>query len=545
MRNFQFQISNCFSNCLRQNKFPISGWLMLIISLFLLTRLYQINSIPASLYWDEASIGYNAYSILKTGHDEWGQRFPIHFRAFGEFKLPVYIYSVVPSLALFGLNELTIRLPAVIFSLGIVILVYLISSKIFNGTIGLLAALLITIYPWFFIFSRSGYEATAGLMFYLLGIYSYLFVEKRKLFILLTVISFIFSMYSHNSFRVIIPLTIVMFFLFIRVSKKELLSYIFVSFMSIILFTISLVPILRLIVYDSGFNRISGISIIPIVRWVTPLSGKAEFQVIRPPSGNYTKFFENYASHFNPVFLFASGDKNFRSQQPGFGQLYIIDGLFLVLGLIFIRRKRKLNYLPVVLLLLTPIPAALTFESPHSLRTLAASPFLAMISAAGIFYLYEKYNKKVILAGIVLLYLILFSTYFYSFIVNYPAQSSNDWQYGYKQIFTQYKDQFSNYDRVFISDEYGQPYIFALTYLNFDPKEFSKRREYNSPSNWGFSTVQRFDKFEFNTHYTDEFRGKLLVFYGSSEKNIKGKYVGKIDDLSHKNLFTIYEINQD
>jgi len=79
--------------------------LVLICAFFLITRVYKIAEIPPSLYWDEASIGYNAYSIAETGKDEWGESFPLHFRAFGEFKLPVYIYSVVPFVKIFGLNE--------------------------------------------------------------------------------------------------------------------------------------------------------------------------------------------------------------------------------------------------------------------------------------------------------------------------------------------------------------------------------------------------------------------------------------------------------
>ena len=102
----------------------------LIIFIFLLTRLYRISDIPPSLYWDEASIGYNGYSISKTLKDEWGDFLPIHFRAFGEFKLPVYIYSVVPFIKIFGLNALSVRLPAVLFSLGVVIITFFLTKKL-------------------------------------------------------------------------------------------------------------------------------------------------------------------------------------------------------------------------------------------------------------------------------------------------------------------------------------------------------------------------------------------------------------------------------
>ena len=88
-----------------------------VLFLFLVSRIYKITGIPVSVYWDEASIGYNAYSIATDLKDEWGDKLPLHFRAFGEFKLPVYIYSVAVFVKAIGLNEHAVRLPAVLYSL--------------------------------------------------------------------------------------------------------------------------------------------------------------------------------------------------------------------------------------------------------------------------------------------------------------------------------------------------------------------------------------------------------------------------------------------
>lgn len=37
-------------------------------------RVFMLGHIPWGFQWDEASYAYNAYSILKTGKDEWGFR---------------------------------------------------------------------------------------------------------------------------------------------------------------------------------------------------------------------------------------------------------------------------------------------------------------------------------------------------------------------------------------------------------------------------------------------------------------------------------------
>lgn len=459
-------------------KFSIKYLLLgFIIIIFLFTRLYKIEEIPPSVYWDEASIGYNAYSILQTGKDEWGEVFPLHFRAFGEFKLPVYIYATVVSVNFFGLNEFSVRLPSVLFSLGVVILTYLLGKKLFgNSAVGLLGSYFLAISPWFFIFSRTGYEATAGLFFYLLGVFFSLQKLNGKL-LLLSVVSFILSAYSYNSFRIVSPLTI-LFLTTLKVADiKTLLKkdYIFVV-LTIVLLILSFVPIYRLYKFDSGGSRLA---------------------VVSAPVGDFMK---NYLSHFNPGFLFFSGDKNLRSQQAGSGQLHLVDLVFLPLGLFFIvRSKSKMALLPAVLLLLGSIPATLTKESPHALRSISMAPFFAIISSYGVLVLPTVFRKiqSPLYITVFFIYTAFFFNYFMNFINIYPSESSLDWQLSYKNIYTGYGSEFDKYSRIIISDLYAQPYIFALFYLKYDPDKFRREVERNSVSDWGYSTVKKFGKFEF------------------------------------------------
>ena len=81
--------------------------------------------------WDEASIGYNAYSILKTGADEYGNKFPLSIRSFDDYKPPFYIYLDVPSIAIFGLNETGVRFPAPLFGFLSVAVIYFLAKEIF------------------------------------------------------------------------------------------------------------------------------------------------------------------------------------------------------------------------------------------------------------------------------------------------------------------------------------------------------------------------------------------------------------------------------
>lgn len=448
----------------------------LILAFFLFTRLYKISEIPMSVYWDEASIGYNAFSIAETGKDEWGKFLPIHFRAFGEFKLPVYIYSVVPFVKLFGLNEFSVRFPAVLFSLGVIILTYLLSKKISGSTwVGLFSSFFISISPWFFVFSRTGYEATAGLMFYLLAISVFLNTRKNYWYIFMSTLSFILSAYSYNSFRVIVPLTIpVLILMEIRNLKNLPLRVIYPLILSVIVVFLSIVPIYKLYTYDSGASRflaVGGVSTSSIIR--------------------------NYISHFSPDFVLF-GDKNLRSQQKNFGQIYIPELLLLILGLLYISRKQKFISLPFILLLLGPIPAAITKESPHALRSISMVPFMAIITAMGLHYMKGFFSKKYFVEVIaVTVFLLCFINYFFDFIIVYPLESKDAWQYDYKKIFTDPNIQSSEEGKIYVSDKDGQPYIFALFYLKYDPEKFRNEVVRNPVDKWGASTVKSFGKFEF------------------------------------------------
>src|SRR5439155_27353680 len=89
-------------------------------------------NIPSSMDWDEVSFGYNAYSVLHTGKDEYGVSYPLAFRAFGEYKQPVYAYLDVVSIGLFGLNSFAVRFPSAFFgSIGI-IFVYFMTYELFR-----------------------------------------------------------------------------------------------------------------------------------------------------------------------------------------------------------------------------------------------------------------------------------------------------------------------------------------------------------------------------------------------------------------------------
>jgi len=106
--------------------------LIVIVLIGFVLRGYRVSVNPPSISWDEASIGYNAYTILKTGKDEHGKFMPVDtFAAFGDYKPPIPVYLTVPFVALFGMTELAVRAPSVVAGTLSIWVLYLLVYELF------------------------------------------------------------------------------------------------------------------------------------------------------------------------------------------------------------------------------------------------------------------------------------------------------------------------------------------------------------------------------------------------------------------------------
>jgi hypothetical protein len=251
---------------------------------------------------------------------------------------------------------------------------------------------------------------------------------------------------------------------------KKVREYLFVLVISLSLFILSLIPVYRLYKFDTGGMRFAQVEIT-----------------------NKLDFVKNYFSHFDPKFLFLKGDSNPRSQIPGRGQLYLFEIPLLLFGFVAIVKSKKiLYYMPLILLFLAPIPAAITKESPHALRALLMAPSFAIISALGVEFLRENIKKFsiAIIFVVIIAYLLSFESYIADFLTKYNAESASDWQYEYKVIF-------ANQKSGIVTDKYAQPYIFALYYLKYPPEKFRQEVKLNPVDKWGFSKVASFNGFKF------------------------------------------------
>src|SRR3989344_496864 len=453
-------------------------YLILIILFGFGLRIAYISDFPPSLNWDETSLGYNAYSVLKTGRDEWGIALPTIFRAYGDFKLPGYIYADVPFVAALGLNPLSVRLPSIIAGTLLIFLVYALSRKL--SAPPLLAALLAAISPWSLFLSRVAVEANLGIFLFTLGVTLLLY---RRLFLGILFIGF--SAWTYNSFRVFAPLFLLSYFIINR--KLIKLNPVTVT-LTLTLF----IPILLQLLSPSGQAR---------YKWLTLLDEGAIAQINnlrQRPGGRlvYNKatylayhFTANYLNHFNPKFLFIDGGSQYQFNIPGHGLLYLVCLPFFYIGLLKVFKHKVV----LIWLLLAPIAGSLTRDAPHTLRAITMLPAVILITSIGASFISQKFHLLQLLLTVTLLFSLDY--YFNPVAFNYRTNYSWSWQYGYREAVQYVKDNYSKYDQIIFSKYYGEPHEFVAFYWPWNPSDFQNSKQWDYHADWYW--VNGLDKIKF------------------------------------------------
>ncbi len=461
----------------------------LIFFLALFLRTVNLGDHPPGLTWDEAGLGYNAYSILKTGRDEFGKFLPIIFKSFGDYKPGVYVYLTVPSVALFGLTEFAVRLPSALFGALAVIGIYLLTNLLFPGKkIGYIAALMLAIMPWHLHFSRGGWEVNVFVTLIIFATYFLLLsLSDRRISFLVPLSLFVLSIFTYQAGKLLAPLIILLVLTLDRQNARAKFGEIKKNkpqlVLGLLLFGIALIYFVQTATGPAG-NRVARLSIFGYRP--TPSA-----ELIRTDNNNLFSvavfhsqidltlraIASRYLYHFSPELLFFENNTP-REALPKMGLLYLFDAIFLIFGAIFLLRyeNRRATIVLLGLLLFAPLGASLTLSEFSVVRALLMTVPLAIISSLGFYYLWHKH--RIILVIIFLLYLhniFLNLDLYFKHGKNFLAPSFN---YGHKQAIERIKTYPAN--KVIMTDSYGQPYIYYLFYTKYDPATYQRNNNFIS-----------------------------------------------------------------
>lgn len=461
-----------------------------ILALFLffafLLRFFKQTQIPAGFHRDEASIGYNAYSILKTGKDEWGEKFPLYFKSFGDYPPGVYQYFTIPFIAIFGLTPLSVRLPAIILGSLLVLLVYIFALQLLNNEKKALLAAFFTVFsPWLIVQARCSSEVILALFFSLLGFifYNQFFRSKKKIYLSLMSFVYLLALFSYNAARISLPLL----HLLLSVKHRQQKNKNFVLASTIIVFIVSLILVF---VSSKTAIRFNSVSIFNILNQENLAQAelyqegifKIPLLISRIFHNKYYSLFqkmiENLFLYLQPNFFIRDSGLPKRYQIPSSGVILLINFLVLIFWLIFTKDKKTKNkYFFLTWILLSLAAGLITSEDmPHVRRIGYVFVILPIILADTYIYIFNNLTKKFLKKLLLFFSVSFFLFNFVEFSLNYFVHSNfttvNARSYGYQKLFNKLKIYENQYNKLMIMIYQDTPYIFYLFYDQYPPQEY-------------------------------------------------------------------------
>ena len=526
--------------------------LIAILVLAAILRFWNLGNVPPSPSLDEASIGYNAYSVLKTGRDEF-KEFPIiSQRGYDDWRRSTYLFLVVPFVAALDLNVVSVRLPAVILSILTIWATYHIVLLLFSkpsgfaSAVAFLTAFMLAISPWHIYISRLGHESNACLAFLVLGVLSLLKGLKNKSGILFSVIFFTLSMISYYSGQVFLPLFAVGLLIIFRRNILSILSSNRKILTVFCIFMILLIPVFWAIFSPNALVRFQGTSTFKpeshpeIFAQEVILRNRAVEKNDIIGALFYNRhlypskvFIEGYVSHFSPQWLFENlPDNKFKASKMGL--LYLWEIPFILIGIIGFLFSHavdgKTKKFIFLWFFLAPLPAAFATQAPHAMRSYNFLPVWQVFTAFGLAYVFYKLPKFRILTISVFILIILLSllTFYKNYFIVFPKEQSSSFQYSFSKTVPYILSQQKNYKKIVVSNrrDLNQSYMFFLFYSKYNPVLYQKQ---GGSVSGGFAQSHKINGVEFRKiDWKTDYYSKDNLYIGG----ISDFYIGDFLDSS-------------
>ncbi len=405
-------------------------FIILLAAAFL--RVLNLNTVPPGVANDELNIAINAESLLKTGTNIPGVVTGIIGKTSGDLSMGIHSeigsFLIIPFVALFGFNFVSVKIPFVLASLGIVVIGYFLTKRLINQKAALIAMALLAVNPWLIFFGRAAYESILSSFFNLLAILLIINLTGwKKIYALLPLIAGFLCYFSAKT--LVLPVSLVASYASAVLNKDH--NYKPLITLNVLVLAVVILYLLILPKTPAG-ARINELKSSEIPQTVnsnrtasldSPLSLPFENKIIeelriRIPAS---------LGEFNPIYLFFNGQpESIPSLSiPNHAFMYVIDLPLIILGIIFMAGKYK-KQLTILLsfIVITLIPNFLDLQgTTYSIRTVILFPVLGIISAIGIYSLGSGLLRKIV----VLIYIIFVLNFCYIYFDRLPVVKSEGW----------------------------------------------------------------------------------------------------------------------
>ena len=372
-------------NLLRQHR---RGWALLLTCVLVLGVALYVSNIrnnPPGYYIDESSISFNAHLIAQSGKDEHGESFPLFFRAFGEYKNPIYIYLLAVIYRVTGPSILAARLLSAFLLYASALLMGWLAARLSGRSdIGLFILITALLTPWFFELSRVVLEVAVYPLILLLFLLNLRRVAQATVWSWLNAGTIAATLalltYSYSIGRLFAPLLALGLIFFLPQVKWRSVGRVW------ILYALLLLPLL-------------------VFHWQHPNALTGRFHIITYSSADSSypqlagEFIKHYAGNLNPWRMVMRGDPNNRQVAAiyGVGQILVVTFVLAAFGLVVIWRDYRHDPLwrfIVYGLAVCAVPASLTKDYFHILRLAAMPVFVVLLCVPALGWLIEHKTKR-------------------------------------------------------------------------------------------------------------------------------------------------------
>lgn len=305
---------------------------VLLLAAGIFIRAFHFGVIPVGVHQDEAMAAVDALALLKHGTDRFGMRFPVHFTAWGNSQMSVFLsYCMIPFIKMFGFSIVSIRLPLLITSCVGLLAVYLFGRHVGGVKLAFPVLILCVICPWHYIQSRWSIDCNMFPHVFLFGVCLLLTGMKRRWALYVSMLFFGLCSYCYGIANYSVPVFLVIMAAYLLAVKKVKWREVF--FCLLIYFLVVLPEFLTMLINMMGWDTIE-----------TPL-----FTIPRFPGSTRSEdiLFFNFSWETLKVNLWKvtsivfgnSWDDSVVSIIPKFDNLYPFTTIFFLIGLYVLVRS--------------------------------------------------------------------------------------------------------------------------------------------------------------------------------------------------------------
>lgn len=411
-----------------------------IFVLSLVLRLFLLNKFPVGITHDELNYILAAKSIFYTGSFV-PQTSPALLSGGADSigviaEIPAFVLSLFVGLAKFNLFNARI-MGAIFSSLSAAVLYKLVSALTKKRIYGVAAGVIWAINPWSFLMGRTVFEVNFFDFFFLLGFLVLIKTKGYKIFLSLPF--YILGFLSYTGGQVAFYLFIILTLLFHYLQTKAINLKPYLIYFSVITFILG--GYIFIITHNQSMATRGGELYLPTN---TEISKQVDDErLLGVPSGInnlfinkatiYAKgFFEKYLSAFSVDTLFLNGEFRAAFSYQKHGTFYLVDIIFVLIGLgVLFGLSKKLWIFVVLAIAIAPLTSGLSVvEHSYSQRAGLLYPFLIILVGIGIGYCIEiaKRDRKFLIGLLITaVYLVSFASLIHLYFYRFPIYASDGW----------------------------------------------------------------------------------------------------------------------